>query len=89
MPRPTFFLLVRQLMIQPIPARPGEILAVQPGHPTHTLAVLDRTASVVLRHRYVEDGAIYGITLMLDPDASDGQASWLTERDRVLAQFVA
>lgn len=89
MPRPLFFLRVNQHLLHPIAAAPGQLLAVQPGHPTHTLTVLDATGSTVLRHRFVEDGALYGNILMLDPDVSDGLASWLTPRDRLLMLLAA
>lgn len=87
--RSVFFLRVMRHMLHPIAAAPGQLLAVQPGHPTHTLAVLDATGSAVLRHRYVSDGALYGNILMLDPDASDGLACWLTPKDRLLSLLAA
>lgn len=66
--RPPFHFRVRAPIIAPIQATAGAILSVWPGHPTHTLAVYDPAAKRVLRHRYVEDGALYGPLLILDAD---------------------
>ncbi len=89
MPRPTYFLRVYELIVFPIAARPGQYIAVQPGHPTHTLMVLDESGTKVLRHEAYSDGAIYGVVLSLDPDAPDGKARFLTPRDRLFALLAA
>lgn len=81
-----FFLRVVLPIVFPIVAQPGQLLGVQPGHPTHTVAVLDRTGRRVLRHRYVEDGALYGPILVLD---ADGALEFLTPQDWHVAMQLA
>ena len=77
--RPSFVLRVLAPIVFPIAARTGALLVVSPGHPTHTLAVLTADASRIVRHRHVEDGALYGPILMLD---ADGAVAFLRPQDR-------
>lgn len=65
---PSFVFRVVHPVLAPIPARAGELVAVWPGHPTHTLTVLSSDGRRALRHRVVEDGALYGPLLSLDAD---------------------
>lgn len=81
--RPSFVLRVLAPIMVPIAAGAGALLVVTPGHPTHTLMVLTPDARRLVRHRYVEDGALYGPILMLD---ADGVVQFLTPVDRQLAQ---
>lgn len=65
---PFFVFRVLSPMVAPIAARSGQLLVVTPGHPTHTLTVTTASGGRVVRHRYVEDGALYGPLLILDAD---------------------
>lgn len=80
---PAFVLRVLAPMLFPIAARAGQLLVVTPGHPTHTVTVLTPDARRVLRHRHVEDGALYGPILCLD---ADGVVAFLTPQDRQALQ---
>ncbi len=76
---PIAVLLVRAPVIAPIVARPGELIVVWPGHPTHTLTVTDGSGTQIRRHKYVPDGALYGPLLILD---ADGVVSCVAPEDR-------
>ena len=80
---PSFVLRVLAPIVFPIAARAGALLVVTPGHPTHTLAVMTPDARRMVRHRFCEDGALYGPILMLD---ADGAVTFLTPHDRLLAR---
>lgn len=75
--RPSFVLRVLAPMLSPLAARAGQLLVITPGHPTHTVAVVTPDARRVVRHRFVEDGALYGPILCLD---ADGVVQFLTPR---------
>lgn len=75
--RPSFVLRVLAPMLFPLAARAGQLLVITPGHPTHTVAVVTPDARRVVRHRFVEDGALYGPILCLD---ADGVVQFLTPR---------
>lgn len=77
----SFVLRVLAPIMFPIAARAGALLVVTPGHPTHTLTVMTADASRIVRHRYCEDGALYGPILVLD---ADGAVTFLTPQDRQL-----
>ena len=79
MSRPSFVLRVLAPIVFPIAARAGSLLIVTPGHPTHTLAVATRDARRILRHRAVEDGALYGPLLIL---CDDGALAFLEPSDQ-------
>lgn len=80
---PSFVLRVLAPIVFPIAARAGCLMVVTPGHPTHTLAVLSPDARRMIRHRFCEDGALYGPILCLD---ADGAVAFLTPEDRQLAR---
>lgn len=86
MPRPAFVLRFLLPVIAPIMGQPGQLLVVSPGHPTHTLAVYHPATRRVVRHRYVEDGALYGPLLILD---ADGAVEFLTPEDQQTAARLA
>lgn len=75
--RPAFVLRVVFPILAPIAATASQRLVVWPGHPTHTVTVYDRAGRLV-RHRYVEDGALYGPLLIL---CADGAVEPLTPAD--------
>lgn len=53
----------------PIIAKPGEILAVWPAHPTRTITICDnRPGYPVLRWYTVSMGALYGMVLIWEAD---------------------
>lgn len=56
---PPFVLRVTLPMIGLIVARAGNLLVVSPCHPTHTLAVTDKTGRRVLRYRHVPDDDLF------------------------------
>lgn len=56
-PEPTVY-RIETAMVGPIHARAGTLLVVTPGHPTHTLTVLDGTATHILRHRPADERTI-------------------------------
>lgn len=66
--RPSFVLRVCAPVVAPIAARPGQLVVVHPGHPTHTLATVTPDGQRVVRHGYVPDGALYGPLLILIAD---------------------
>lgn len=86
MTRPAFVLRFLLPVIAPIAGAPGQLLVVSPGHPTHTLAVYSPVTRRVLRHRHVEDGALYGPLLILD---ADGAVEFLTPQDQQTAHRLA
>ena len=57
-------------IVFPIAVRVGQLLVIHPGHPTHTVAALTADGRRVVRHRYVEDGALYGPLLILCDDGA-------------------
>jgi hypothetical protein len=65
--RPSFVLRVVSPIIAPIPAPANAYVVVWPGHPTHTLTVFD-AAKRLLTGKYVPDGALYGVLLILCAD---------------------
>ena len=47
-------------MLEPIPARVGDVLTVWPGHPTLTLCVSSPDGQKPLHWCYVPEGLLYG-----------------------------
>ena len=60
---PSIICRVVRPIVGPVVAAPGDILAVWPGHPTHTLAVVSGDKATLLRHCFCADGAVYGLVL--------------------------
>lgn len=81
MPPPPFVLRFLGPVLSPIAGAPRQLLVVTPGHPTRTLATLTADGRRVVRERYVEDGALYGILLIL---CDDGALEFLTPQDQQL-----
>ncbi len=67
--RPSIVCRVVRPILSPIVAAPGDVLAAWPGHPSHTLAVAPPDLSRIIRHRFCEDGVLYGVLLDLFLDA--------------------
>jgi hypothetical protein len=65
MPLPTAYFRVKQPMIGPIPARPGEFIALWMSHPKQTLSVISADRQQVLRTANVPLGAVTGQLLHL------------------------
>jgi hypothetical protein len=65
--RPSFVLRVVTPIVFPILAAAGHRVVVWPGHPTHTVTAYTAAGRMV-RHRHVEDGALYGPLLILTAD---------------------
>jgi hypothetical protein len=65
--RPSFVLRVTAPVIAPIVAPSHGFIVVWPGHPTHTLTSYDAGKRIVA-HKYVPDGALYGVLLILCAD---------------------
>jgi hypothetical protein len=74
---PSFVLRVVTPIIAPICAPADAFVVVWPGHPTHTLTVFD-AAKRLLAGKYVPDGALYGVLLIL---CADGVLEPLTAAD--------
>ena len=68
--RPSIVCRVLRPILDPIAARPGEVLVVWPGHPTHTVTVRTEDGHASLRHCCVPEGALYGLLLNLYLDAA-------------------
>lgn len=69
LPAPSIVCRVLRPMLDPIVARPGELLTVWPGHPTHALIVFMADAETPLRWSACPEGALYGALLNLYLDA--------------------
>jgi hypothetical protein len=87
-PNPTpsdsaFVLRFLEPAIAPIAGRPGQLLVVSPGHPTHTLAVYDPAKRKVVRHRRVEVANLYEPLLVME---TVGILAFATTEDRLLAE---
>lgn len=70
--RPTCYYRVNAPMLYPIAAATGDLLALWPGHPTHTLTVCvaGTRGQKLRRFAYVPDGVVYGALLsLLNDDA--------------------
>lgn len=68
--RPSIVCRVLRPLCEPIVARPGELLVVWPGHPTHTLTVCAPDGQTLLRHGHCAAGVLYGALLNLYLDAA-------------------
>lgn len=71
-------------MLDPIVARPGEVLTIWPGHPELTLCVFTPDGETPIRWRHHPEGALYGDLLALYLDA---KIRGVSDRDeRLLTQ---
>ena len=75
--RPSFVLRVVAPVIGPIVAPEHGFIVVWPGHPTHTLTSYDAGKHIVA-NKYVPDGALYGVLLIL---CADGILEPMTRAD--------
>jgi hypothetical protein len=59
LPAPSIVCRVVRPILDPIVARPDEVLVVWPGHPDLTLCVLDETSTELIRSRYLPERHLY------------------------------
>lgn len=59
---------VREELHFPVRARVNDLLVIWPGHPTHTLAVLDPQRTAVTSHCFMADKYLFGYALGLMND---------------------
>lgn len=69
LPAPSIVCRVLRPMLDPIVARPNDLLAVWPGHPTHALIVFMADGLTALRWSPCPEGVLYGALLNLYLDA--------------------
>ena len=78
MPQPTAYFKVLAPMVGPIPARPGEFLALWLAHPDQTLSVIALDRAETTRSVNTPHGVVSGALLHL---CLDGVITALTPRD--------
>lgn len=67
---PSIVCRVIRPFLDPIVARPDEVLTAWPGHPELTLCVLTHDGETIIRSRYLPEGVLYSALLDLFLDGA-------------------